>query len=370
MNIKIDNLDASPAYVQIGRELERYIEDAGLSDGDQLPTVQKVADAAGVSLRTAEKGLNELIKAGLCYRRPKRGTFVGKSRLASRIKRKVCGIFHTRGAQAVHTDAMATKFYRGFSWLAHENETDVLMLSAEGINSILPFYLSSTELDFHGIATLHFDAMGEEIRLVQQYPSLRVVHVNYALEHFEETPANIYGVFSDDFAGGYQLGAWLSRRTRGPFGIISLDLSDDNYLLRIRGFREGANDSGINIDERYLRSCPLSLGKSHQQVGAALAREILELRCPPTTFFCVNDLLAEGVLQVLQELGREDIILAGYDNILPQVSQNGNFTTMAINYEEMGRKAAEILLNPDKQYPKTIRLTPQLIPRCNIPDPA
>ncbi|MBP1582515.1 MAG: GntR family transcriptional regulator, partial [Victivallales bacterium] len=70
---------------QLKTAILTYIRQASLPDGTALPSVQRIAEAAQVSLRTADLALQELVADGYCFRRPKRGTFFG-ARAASQVK--------------------------------------------------------------------------------------------------------------------------------------------------------------------------------------------------------------------------------------------------------------------------------------------
>jgi len=77
INIAIENASPDPIYRQIANQLRHLIDSSNLKEGTVLPGVDKIAILAGVGLGTAHKAVNELIKDGTCFRRPKKGTFVG-----------------------------------------------------------------------------------------------------------------------------------------------------------------------------------------------------------------------------------------------------------------------------------------------------
>ena len=81
--IREDSID--PIYIQLKNQVKHFIVDNGLTKGTALPSIKVIADIAGVTLQTAERGMKELIKEGVCFRRPKKGTFVDDIGLSKQV---------------------------------------------------------------------------------------------------------------------------------------------------------------------------------------------------------------------------------------------------------------------------------------------
>jgi LacI family transcriptional regulator len=92
---------------------------------------------------------------------------------------------------------------------------------------------------------------------------------------------------------------------------------------------------------------------------------------PPTAIFASNDVSAFGVMEAVRDLGQRipnDISIIGFDDI-PQASQvNPPLTTVRQSLEQMGRKAARMLLeyitNPDRPAAR-IDLPTELVVRAS-----
>ena len=63
-------------YIQLKDSIKKAIISGKYPPLSKLPPVSKIATDSGVSLRTADIALQELINEGVCFRRPKKGTFV------------------------------------------------------------------------------------------------------------------------------------------------------------------------------------------------------------------------------------------------------------------------------------------------------
>ena len=90
MRIIIKEAAPVPVYKQIKEEIKNYLIENKVQEGTLLPDIKTIASIAGVSIKTVERALNELIKENICFRRPKKGTFVGKINYT--MKKKICGI--------------------------------------------------------------------------------------------------------------------------------------------------------------------------------------------------------------------------------------------------------------------------------------
>ena len=59
-------------------------------------------------------------------------------------------------------------------------------------------------------------------------------------------------------------------------------------------------------------------------------------------------------------------MVCGYDNLIPQKSDGASFTTMEIDFEEIGKTAVDIIANSKREYIKVIKVPPVLIKGINI----
>lgn len=73
------NTRGVPRYVQAREMLTDQIKSGELPSGEKLPSEQELAIRFGVSRMTIRKSLDDLVDAGLIYRRHGIGTFVSKS---------------------------------------------------------------------------------------------------------------------------------------------------------------------------------------------------------------------------------------------------------------------------------------------------
>ena len=112
---------------------------------------------------------------------------------------------------------------------------------------------------------------------------------------------------------------------------------------RERGFREALQAHGIELSPHY---CFRSDTFSHA-IGVQAAQRLMELASPPDAIFCVNDVLAMGMMDGARERGvrvPQDVWIVGYDDI--EIASWGAYdlTTVRQPMEQMVSQAIELLL--------------------------
>ena len=108
---------------------------------------------------------------------------------------------------------------------------------------------------------------------------------------------------------------------------------------RLRGYRAALRGGGLPVDPQLIRP-----GGFKADMAQLAAHELLKLPCRPTAIMAGNDLMALGVMQVAAELGLsvpEDLAVVGFDDIGIAGHRQVQLTTMAQQMSEMGRLAAE-----------------------------
>ncbi|CCH78027.1 Transcriptional regulator, LacI family [Nostocoides japonicum T1-X7] len=104
-------------------------------------------------------------------------------------------------------------------------------------------------------------------------------------------------------------------------------------------------------------------------------RELIHGRSPqaPTAVFAANDLMALGVIHALAEAGLSvprDVSVVGFDDIPGADYFTPGLTTVRQDFEELGRRCIEILLEALRGEPSIVApIAPQLIERASAASP-
>jgi len=111
---------------------------------------------------------------------------------------------------------------------------------------------------------------------------------------------------------------------------------------RLRGYRAALRGAGLLLEPQFIRP-----GGFQADLAQRATRELLKLSHRPTAILAGNDLMALGVMQVAGEMGLripQDLAVAGFDDIAIAGHRQIQLTTMAQQKAEMGRLAAEGIL--------------------------
>lgn len=116
--------------------------------------------------------------------------------------------------------------------------------------------------------------------------------------------------------------------------------SDDE---RSAGYRAMLKRAGIGFDPLLVAN-----GDGGAENGARAMHNLLDLADPPTAVFCYNDMSAYGAMRAARERRMrvpQEISIAGFDDLFLSSYTDPPLTTVRQPMQEMGRDAADILLN-------------------------
>lgn len=147
-----------------------------------------------------------------------------------------------------------------------------------------------------------------------------------------------------------------------------------------KGYQDALLAAGIPCDSALVFERAISkIGRGSDyelNIGRQIAREFLAQNCPATAIFCVNDMVAIGLIQTLVQCGirvPEQVSVVGFDDIPIAEAYLPALTTVHYPAQEIGRLAGIMLLdsiNSDQsQTELNVRLTPKLMLRDSTAAP-
>jgi DNA-binding LacI/PurR family transcriptional regulator len=145
-------------------------------------------------------------------------------------------------------------------------------------------------------------------------------------------------------------------------------LSSDSEV-RWAAICEVAKELGICVKPELV--VQLEGVDSTPELGYPFGKQLLERRVPFTALFAYNDISAMGAMRAFQEAGLrvpEDISVVGFDDIVSATLCIPKLTTVRQPLKEMGRIAAETLLNRIEgrdQFVPEIAVEPELVVRAS-----
>jgi LacI family transcriptional regulator len=138
-------------------------------------------------------------------------------------------------------------------------------------------------------------------------------------------------------------------------------------LSRFEGLRAGVAAEGLDPDA-VIVEIPIGHMTAHSAEPAT--EQLLALPDRPTAVFCVNDLVALGILKQLSQRGMhvpQDFSMVGFDDSYFAAQISPSLTTIRQQPYALGKRAVELMMarNPSKEV-QTVLFEPELIERDSV----
>lgn len=148
-------------------------------------------------------------------------------------------------------------------------------------------------------------------------------------------------VVVDNFAAAKELAEHATGFGRHRVAVLGGPEASSVSRDRVRGFREGVGSGGaqtVNLEGIW--------GALTRESGALRAAELFASHPDVDTVLCGNDLIALGVLDTCQELGKRipgDVAVAGFDDLSFSSVGPLQLTSVEVPRALMGRRGFELL---------------------------
>jgi LacI family transcriptional regulator len=195
-------------------------------------------------------------------------------------------------------------------------------------------------------------------------PTLELANKPYVFVHrlFGQDLGNSVQV--DELYGAQLVVEHLVGLGHRRIAFINGPLEWDASINRLCGYRQTLEKLGIQPDPAYVEE-----GTWELQSGYPAAKKFLALPEPPTAIYAANDLMALGAIYAIQEQGLrvpEDIAIVGYDDREIACLSRPTITTVTLPVYEMGQTSAHLLLDQlskGNQVDEPVRIRGKLIVR-------
>ncbi len=157
----------------------------------------------------------------------------------------------------------------------------------------------------------------------------------------EESENSIY---HDDQFGNRQLTRHLIDLGHTRIGYLGNVLAGRTTGDRLTGFKEEMKANGLSVLDENIFQGP----NGRPEGGLDGGEYFLRLAKPPTAIICFNDMMAVGLIKALRNAKFDvpgDFSVVGFDNISISAFTNPSITTFDQPKHQLGRKAAQMMLN-------------------------
>lgn len=195
-------------------------------------------------------------------------------------------------------------------------------------------------------------------------------HFPHVLIDYQGYNQNVPSIITTNRKGAYDAVSYLIGQGHRRIGFVTGTIEFGCAQERLAGYQTALRDHGIELDSDLI--CE---GDFLQPQGYRCTQQLLSLETPPTALFVSNDVMAFGAMEAARVHGLQiptDLSIIGFDDIPQAAHVHPGLTTVRQPLEEMGRRAAELLLryiaNPQAEVER-IELPTELILRdsCQAP---
>lgn len=301
-------------------------------------TIQDVAKAAGVSVATVSRVINnstsvsaetkELV-VGAVKRLDYRPNLLGRNlrraetRLILVLLPNISNPFYSR-------------IVKGIEDVGHRNGYNVLLCNTDSEPGREKLYLDHLKHRLADGVIFMAPSLSRE-ELTETGKSFPMVQ---CCEYKEG--AKVSHVSIDNSAASQKAVKHLLALGHRRIGLISCDNEYVSTIHREEGYRKALLDAGIKPEDGLLKDGDYSF-----KSGFRAASQLLSLADRPTAVFCISDIMAIGAIRAARERGLkvpDDFAVVGFDNINFASMCDPMLTTVSQPKYDLGCTSMELLL--------------------------
>jgi len=297
---------------------------------DKLAGERILAKQLGVSYMTVRKAVDNLVKQGILYKVPKKGTYVANPKTA-RKKTKNIAYFLDSSIK----DGVSSPYYSMIFDALEKAATKVgyhLIFISDISEPVSP---EETEI-FDGMIVSCFPRIEP---LVQQLKDLVPVVC------IDNSPAenSIASVVIDNFNAVADAINYLCTLGHEQIGYICGLADSDVGRNRLAGYHSALGGNGLSEDSTLVYNGDYSF-----ETGLAAADYFMSLERRPTAIMCANDAMAMGAIKSISKNGLsvpDDISVIGFDDIILASRITPALTTISAPFAEIAQQSIDMLVS-------------------------
>jgi LacI family transcriptional regulator len=301
-------------------------------------TIRDVADAAGVSVSTVSRVLNDKDDvAAETYEKVQQ--VIANLGYASSLAAKSMRSRRTNVIGLIVPDvedSFSIQVMKGVNRAITELDYDLLIYTSGSIKK-----RSAAEREQHFVSLLNGSITDGVIIVTPTAISFPTAAPVVAVDPNNESP-ECPAIIAANHSGALAAMEYLIRLGHRRIGFIGGRPDLQSARQRLQGYQDTLHQVGIALDPALV-----AVGDFTRQTSRSCARQLLSLPEPPTAIFAANDQSAIGAIEVAREIGLRipnDLSVVGFDNIPEAVYFNPALTTVDQFIDRMGYVATEMLI--------------------------
>ncbi|HEV7588075.1 MAG TPA: LacI family DNA-binding transcriptional regulator [Longimicrobium sp.] len=301
-------------------------------------TIREVARAAGVSVATVSRVLNESGPvAGETRDRIRR--VAGEMRYIPNDAARSLSMRRT-GTLGVLLPDLYGEFFseviRGLDQAAQRARFHLLLSSSHNNRHDIEAALQAMRGRVDGLVVMspHIDVAVLAANLPESLPAV-MLNTPQSTSEFDTLSV-------DNFGGARAMVGHLAGHGHQRIAMVRGPQPNHDAEERLRGYRTALVDAGITPDAALEAE-----GDFTEESGYRAVRRLLELRRPPTAIFAANDSTAIGAMSALREAGvsvPSAMAVAGFDDIPISRYLTPALSSVRVSINDLGARAMEQLV--------------------------
>lgn len=322
-------------------------------------TIQDVADAAGVSIATVSRAINN-------QENVKKSTYNKIMKAIHEVGYDNIPIKHNSNLILILLPDIKNPFYseviRGISSAAGRQGYQEIIVRT-GSHPLTYSFIKGIVHDTHaeGVITLdQISSVDTLEKLCQKFPVVQCAEYN-------ENSSASYASINDVSAGKAVVNYIVSKGKR-RIALINGPIKYKYARKRQEGFLDALKQHNIEIDPSLV----IQLPEFSYDAAVSMATQLLSTTERPDAIFAVSDVFAVAVVKAAKRIGLripEDLGVIGFDNTDISVMCDPTLTTVKQPQYQMGFLACEMLIEKIRNEniaPKQIMLDTELIVRESL----
>ncbi|HUN94848.1 MAG TPA: LacI family DNA-binding transcriptional regulator [Bradyrhizobium sp.] len=206
---------------------------------------------------------------------------------------------------------------------------------------------------------------GQELRALIQQAGVPVITT-----YVSKAQGGIPAIGIDNHRATRELTQYLLELGHVRFGTIAnVPPSNDRSRARLDGIQKALAEAGIHLQPSQIIRADHSLAQ-----GRAALRQLLNDHPDITAVICTTDTLSIGAIAEARKMGisvPQQLSITGFDDVELSAQIDPPLTTISIPAAEIGRGAADYLINAiaGMPIPKSVQLPYRLIIRASTAPP-
>ena len=154
-----------------------------------------------------------------------------------------------------------------------------------------------------------------------------------------EDTKNTLWVDNDNIKAMYNVVQNLILKGNKSIGFIGGPHSLNVTKNRLEGYKKALIDNDIDVDNNLIFE-----GDFSEDKGYKLMNDLLKYK-KPDAVVTTDDIIAFGALSALKEKSEEGVAVVGFNNTILAKYQTPKLSSVDINAEELGYRAAQLIIN-------------------------